>query len=210
MQRAVAGASRRAVVLALDFDQTLTVGDTLSAVAAAAAAGQQPGRSRFQRCADEYAKDLAAHEAGWRPVLDRQSRTVTSRGLLDTYLEALRPIEEASLRRVAAHGILAGASRTDFARAGRNVELQAGAAAAINHFLQDPNFHVCIVSVNWSRDFIRGALEAGGVHLQGRLLHVYCNDPEFGASTGLSTGAIQPRLVVASDKAAALVRFIDE
>ncbi|KAJ2712323.1 hypothetical protein H4R19_002812, partial [Coemansia spiralis] len=197
---------RRAVVLALDFDRTLTVGDTLHAVAAVAAS-RQPTPSRFPWCASKYAAEYAAFEAKWQPSFPRppSARPAFPR-LLNAYVESLRRVEERSLHRIAVNGVLARASRADFAAAGRRIELQPGAADAVNGFLRDPNFHVCVVSANWSRDFIRGALEAAGVGLDGHPPPIFSNDPEFSPDTGLSTGTIWPEVVVASDKAAALAR----
>ncbi|KAJ2766475.1 hypothetical protein IWQ57_004346 [Coemansia nantahalensis] len=201
---------RRAVVLALDFDGTLTASDTLPAVVAAAAARRPSKLSHYPWCARKYAAVYADFAAKWQQEFDRTATAspVYPR-LLDEYLESLRPIEEGSLHCITKHRVLACAYRSDFAAAGRNAVLRPGAAYAVNGFLRDPNFHVCVISANWSSDFIRGALEAARVGYRGRLPQIFSNDPEFSAYRR-STGAIQRNVVVVSDKAAALAKITDK
>ncbi|KAJ2077354.1 hypothetical protein H4R24_005183 [Coemansia sp. RSA 988] len=199
MKQTAATIIRRALVLALDFDQTLTTTDTLHLVASTARQ-KHPERLNFQWFADKYMEDFNVFKTKWEPVITKHAneQTVTA-ALLNQYLEAQRAVEEASLARISKYAILAGTSRQEFADGGRSVKLQPGAATVINYFLCTPGCHVCIVSVNWSEDFIRGALEANGVQVS-KGLPIYCNNPEFDRTTGLSTGIIHPRLVAASDK----------
>ncbi|KAJ2803033.1 hypothetical protein H4R20_003051 [Coemansia guatemalensis] len=199
MKRAAATTIKRALVLALDFDQTLTTTDTLHLVASTVRQ-KHPERPGFQWFTDKYMEDYNAFKTKWEPIIARhaEEQTVT-RALLDQYLEAQRAVEESSLARISQHAILAGTSRQEFADGGYSVQLQPDAAAAINHFLCTPDCHVCVVSVNWSEDFVRGALEANGVQVCKGLL-IYCNNPVFDSKTGLSTSVIHPQLVAASDK----------
>ncbi|PIA19625.1 hypothetical protein COEREDRAFT_5448 [Coemansia reversa NRRL 1564] len=199
MQRAATSTIRRALVLALDFDQTLTTTDTLHLVASTARQ-KYPDRLGFQWFIDKYMDDYYTFKNKWEPIIARhaEEKTVTT-ALLDQYLEAQREVEKASLARISQHAILAGTSRREFADGGCSVQLQPDSAKVINHFLRIPECHICIVSVNWSEDFIRGALEANGVKVSNDL-PIYCNNPEFDNKTGLSTSIIRPRLVAARDK----------
>ncbi|KAJ2615734.1 hypothetical protein H4S08_001092 [Coemansia sp. RSA 1365] len=199
MQRAAASTIRRALVLALDFDQTLTTTDTLHLVASTARQ-KHPERLGFQWFTDKYMEDYDTFKNKWNPIITKHTEEKSvSTALLDQYLEAQRAVEEASLARLSQHAILAGTSRQEFADGGRSVQFQPDAAKVINHFLRFPECHICVVSVNWSEDFIRGALEANGVKVSNRL-PIYCNNPEFDHKTGLSTNVIHPRLVAARDK----------
>ncbi|KAJ2551503.1 hypothetical protein EV175_003670 [Coemansia sp. RSA 1933] len=198
---------RLPLVLALDFDQTLTIHDTISSVAAVAKR-IHPDNRDFRWFVDEYMKDYEAFEREWQPQLTSPA-IPPDRALLDRYLEAMRAVELTSMRRVTSHSILAGVTKDDMFAAGRDVRFLPGAANAINSLIQAPNIDcsVCVVSVNWSESFIRGALSANGVDLaahNARPVDIYCNNMVFDAETGLSTGQLPSHMVVAADKVAAL------
>ncbi|KAJ2374333.1 hypothetical protein H4S02_008578, partial [Coemansia sp. RSA 2611] len=195
---------RPAMALALDFDQTLTTTDTLSAIAAIAKRKHADSRE-FSWFTKQYLADYAAHESRWAQLTANRA---VSRDLLNRYLESVRPVEAASLDRMSQHGLLAGLTRADLYTGGRLVQLRPNAADVVGQFLHTRGCHVCVVSVNWSADFIRGALDASGV--DSKLIRVYCNDLDFDTSTGVSSGKVRPRLVVAGDKVAAIAKFKNE
>ncbi|KAJ1774692.1 hypothetical protein GGH19_004292 [Coemansia sp. RSA 1807] len=196
-------AVRKSVLLALDFDKTLTVADTFNAIASVAK-HKHPNKRDFRWFTDKYMEDYAQHESHWSPIIHKhaENKSVT-RSLMGQYLESLRQVENASLERIRDYKILAGVSRVELYNSGRQALFQPGVADVINYFLRVPNCHVCVISVNWSTDFIQGALDANGVSNQPPI-SVYCNDLKFSKRTGLSTGTMYPRLVVASDKVAVL------
>ncbi|KAJ1643098.1 hypothetical protein LPJ64_005092 [Coemansia asiatica] len=192
------------VVVALDFDKTLTIQDTIAQVAVVAK-NKHPENPEFEPISDAYFRDYAEHEAQWNPRIARHAKNGTvTLDLLHAYLESLRPVEQTSLARVSRGKLMAGALRQDFGAAGKLISLQPGAATAINRFLA---LHLAtyVVSVNWSEDFIRGALFANGV-VDAENIEIHCNNPEFDRSTGLSTGRLDPQMTVASDK----TRVIDQ
>ncbi|KAJ1742253.1 hypothetical protein LPJ78_002886 [Coemansia sp. RSA 989] len=197
--------ARNATLLVLDFDQTLTSSDTLNMVAAVAKR-KYPENRDFAWFTEKYMEDYRKHQAQWQSRIDNEK---TTREFLNEYLESFRSVETASLNRISKYGILAGVSRDELYDGGRVVEFQPGAATAIHRFMQAPNTHVCVVSVNWSADFIRGALDANGV-LNSKSILVACNNPEFDKHTGLSQADISPRLVVASDKIATINNYKQE
>ncbi|KAJ2458272.1 hypothetical protein GGF42_002178 [Coemansia sp. RSA 2424] len=85
-------------------------------------------------------KDLCAYEAQFRSVVgDLGTPTNWSHGMLNAYLEGLRPIEKASLERLGSRQVLAGASRKEFyaGGGGRSADIRSGAAALINKALSD-------------------------------------------------------------------------
>ncbi|KAJ2498326.1 hypothetical protein GGH96_004418 [Coemansia sp. RSA 1972] len=196
-------AVRKSMLLALDFDKTLTKADTLSAIASVVKR-KHPNRRDFTWFTDKYMEDFAQHESHWSPIIHKytDNKSVT-RSLIDQYLESLRQVENTSQERVRDYKVLAGVSRVELYNGGRQTQFQSGAADVINYFLRVPNCHVCVVSANWSTDFIQGALDANGVSNQPPI-SVYCNDLKFSKRTGLSTGTMYPRLTVASDKVAVI------
>ncbi|KAJ2091265.1 hypothetical protein IW138_001964 [Coemansia sp. RSA 986] len=159
-------------------------------------------------------KDHNAFEHTWKAKIAGHKNSNTEekidRRFLDKYLEAMRPVEETSLLRINSHGILAGVTANDMFEAGRAVQFRPGAARTINHFLNASSTidcTVCIVSINWSESFIRGALSANGVDLSNanaRPVDIHCNNMLFDAKTGLSTGHLPSKMVVASDKTDAI------
>ncbi|KAJ2060051.1 hypothetical protein GGI17_003987 [Coemansia sp. S146] len=200
-------ARRRSAILAIDFDETLTTHCTLASVVAVAKQKRHDCHLEFQWFTDEYTKDLDAYEAKWQSaVSDKAVPTAWSHDLLRAYLEGLWPIEAASLERLSTHRILAGVSRKEFRIAGTSTELRPGAAAFINKVLNNPKWRVCVVSTNWSKDFIHGALEAAGVNVASKEFSINCNNPMFAPDTGLSTGKIEPRVIWAKDKVDLLIR----
>ncbi|KAJ2744672.1 hypothetical protein GGI20_002769 [Coemansia sp. BCRC 34301] len=202
-------AARQPVILALDFDETLTTQCTLASVVAVAKRkhGQVNGKD-FQWFSDEYMKDLCLYEAQYRSAFaDQATPTAWSREMLGTYLEGLRPVEEASLERLSIHKVLAGVTRKEFYFGGRCATIRPGAAALVNKALGDYKWRVSVVSTNWSEDFIRGALGFAGANVASSAFSVHCNSLEFASDTGLSTGKIEPSIVVAKDKVDLLIRW---
>ncbi|KAJ2730590.1 hypothetical protein IW152_005154, partial [Coemansia sp. BCRC 34962] len=198
---------QQSAILAVDFDETLTTHCTLASVVAVAQQKHRGHCLSFQRCADEYMKDIDVYEAKWQSTVSNQAAHMAwSQSLLNTYLEGVMPIEKASLERLSTHKILAGISRKELYAGGSSMKLRPGAAACINRVLNDPKWRVWVVSINWSEDFIRGALEAAGVNVASSALSIYCNNPVFAADTGLSTGKIEPSVVGAKDKVELLIR----
>ena len=157
----------RPLLLLLDWDGTLTTASTLPLLASVAAPrAPHPALPALSRA---YARHLAAHDGAYRPA--RPERTTVAQEL--AYLDALRPVEGASVGRVEAAGLFGGVRTGDVdaaaadAVAGRAVGVRAGAAGLLGR-VQRGGGRVVVVSVAWSRRFIHGVLsgcvrrEAGG------------------------------------------------
>ena len=155
------------LLLLLDWDGTLTTASTLPLLASVAAPRAPHPALPALSCA--YARHLAAHDRAYRPA--RPERTTVAQEL--AYLDALRPVEGASVGRVEAAGLFGGVRTGDVdaaaadAVAGRAVGVRAGAAGLLGR-VQRGGGRVVVVSVAWSRRFIHGVLsgcvrrEAGG------------------------------------------------
>ncbi|ORX74691.1 hypothetical protein DL89DRAFT_290188 [Linderina pennispora] len=187
-------------ILAVDFDKTLTTADTTADVVNTVKL-LHPEHRPFQWFTDEYMKDYESFDAHWSPILaSRQGHY--DRRLLDDYSEGLRPVEEASLQRITEHKILSGATHQDLRNGGALVKFRQGAAALLNRAVGE--MPVYVVSVNWSKDFIYGALQANGVMAEN--ITIYSNDSEFDIK-GVSTGVLKPEMVVAGDKVNVMARI---
>ncbi|KAJ1934057.1 hypothetical protein FBU59_005818 [Linderina macrospora] len=186
-------------ILAVDFDKTLTVSDTTANVVNTVKL-LHPEHRPFQWFTDEYMKDYDVFDAKWSPILAARQDNY-DRALLNEYSEDLRPVEEASLARITEYKILSGATHQDFSNGGQLIKFRQGAASLLNRAVGE--MPVYVISVNWSKDFIYGALKANGVMADN--ITVYSNDSEFD-SQGVSTGVLKPEMVVAGDK----VRVMDQ
>ncbi|KAJ2727025.1 hypothetical protein GGI07_000142 [Coemansia sp. Benny D115] len=192
------------VIVALDFDKTLTQNDTISRIVSFIKA-KHPKHADFGPIDKSYYDALSHHQALWQPQLHQSPLT---KQLIAQYLGSFRDLEEKSLARTNQSGILAGVTRQELWEAGRSVAFQKDAAKAINELVDNGSYRVCVVSVNWTKDYIKGALQANGV-VEWQSVDVYCNDFEFDEDTGLSTGVVQPRMVVAQDKVDAIARICE-
>ncbi|KAI7834148.1 HAD-like domain-containing protein [Kickxella alabastrina] len=205
--------SRPQVIVALDFDQTLTQTDTLATLTSSISHYHPQGSlPPFAPLVTQYLQDLSHHESTWLPHITPITGEQPTSDLLSTYLNSHRCIENASLNRISRAGILSGVTRNDLHTIGSKtnaVVLRPGAASAINGFIEN-GFKVVVISVNWSGDFIHGILHANGVLGGPENVEILCNDPEFDPQTGVSTGWVEPVMVVAGDKVEALMRIKEQ
>lgn len=123
-------------------------------------------------------------------------------------------MEYTSVKRVEDGGLFKGMPRTemlDRARDRKKLELQKGVVDLLKGFKGTWG----IVSVGWSGDFIRAALESRGVDLTSKKVKIRANGVEFDES-GLGTGKITKHkenkegIRVARDKKREMQRMVDE
>ncbi|RUP43281.1 hypothetical protein BC936DRAFT_137394 [Jimgerdemannia flammicorona] len=201
-------------LLVCDFDKTITSKDTIGILASLAYSkrvNQSPTSQPIPPWSffvDAHLKDYAEHQARW---CSTHGDDLTSPDHL-AFLESLRAVEDASLDRVAAHGVLAGLTRDEIVACGRTVPKQARFEDVCTAFLRphdNPTAYpkkLHVLSVNWSRDLILGAM-AGVGRFDGT--NVHSNDLVFGVD-GVSTGQIARRVVAAKDKVEIFRRLMGE
>mmetsp|Transcript_22583 Transcript_22583/g.43974 ORF Transcript_22583/g.43974 Transcript_22583/m.43974 type:complete len:324 (-) Transcript_22583:164-1135(-) len=180
----------------VDFDSTLTEGDTISLLTELRKSKCSKGeeldayRSRVDKVVQHYVAD--------RGNLDADEAATSD---LELLLSEGEKIEHRSLDRVEGELLLEGLRREELRAVGSTaVTLQ----DSVNDFLLkaarfDVPVYVC--SANWSKDLIIGALEKFSA-----VKAIESADLEFDERTGLSTGKIQRRIVSAFDKQRALRR----
>ena len=152
-----------AMALVLDFDGTITVQDTINVLAQSALKihaerGRDLSRD-WDDIVDVYVKSHVEHKANYPVAEDsRLGLEAESR-----FLGSLRDVEVASLRRVEASGIFDGISSQDLVTAGTaalrdgTVVLREGLPELLS-LAQSRGWRVYVLSVNWSKSFIRGVL----------------------------------------------------
>lgn len=151
------------MALVLDFDGTITAQDTINVLAQSAISiHRQRGRDlsrAWDEIVDRYIKSHAQHKGSY-PVAeeDRLDREAESR-----FLDSLHDVEVASVQRVEARGIFDGISSQDFLAAGTlavregRVVLREGLPELLA-LAETRGWPVYVLSVNWSKSFIRGVL----------------------------------------------------
>ncbi|KAK7439126.1 hypothetical protein CaCOL14_002369 [Colletotrichum acutatum] len=195
--------------LVLDFDGTITTKDTIGTLAEIGLQFQQQRgvdlSSKWQQILLDYSKDHADHVSTYIPIADDRS------SLKDelAFLRGLKEVEMRSVQRVESSGIFRGISREHLTLAGETcreegrVNLRDGFAELLK-VAKEKGWSVAVVSVNWSRSFIKGVLSdyrvdivANEIELDGSI-----SGPEVeGSPTG------QPSLMTCEDKLRALRRL---
>ena len=157
--------------LFLDFDGTLTLQDTMHALASIPyTVRANPGSARslpaippWPYFTSAYLSDVGAHN-GNSAEADRALRTNVPAEL--RYLDGLRPVEKASLQRVEAAGVFRGVCEHDVREGAkrmldrREVELRKGWEECVQR-AERSGGEIVIVTANWSEEWVRACLEEG-------------------------------------------------
>ncbi|KAI9797023.1 MAG: hypothetical protein M1833_005856 [Piccolia ochrophora] len=142
-----------------DFDSTLTLHDTLSALA-----GASPTHSHvWPAIAQAYLEDLARHNASYRPTAP--DRTTLEQEL--AYLNGLRPVERRSIHRIEAARLFRDVTPAVIRSAAQEAIKGSKSAVRLRNGWADlfqrarcSGGDVGVVSVNWSKRYIRELLLA--------------------------------------------------
>lgn len=150
--------------LIFDFDGTITVKDTISTLAKAALTHQQDHHDRnltpaWDAVVQAYVDDCQAYKDGY-PTAEAERRTVAAEV---AFLAGSGPVEVASLGRVEASGVFAGLGEEALFAMGRRAVLEGGIGirdgfGELLAVADGQGWAVGVISVNWSRAFIAGAL----------------------------------------------------
>lgn len=173
-------------LLVTDFDSTVTLKDTLSALVALSA---QP--ERF----DEASRYYAAHFA--------EVEELIAAGRLEDALSRSEEVEHSSIDLVVRERMLFGITRASIQEASKSTLLRPGAVDALRAAASSGvGVHIC--SANWSAIWIHGALldlgDAIGIHT---------NELEMDEN-GTSTGMLRRAVVGPADKARCFARLREQ
>jgi len=157
------------IALLLDWDSTLTKSDTLAAIASIPK-GSRPSRDNtalrwWQAIIDAYICDFGVHRAEYRPQPEKRL-TVQDEIV---WLQSLADVERRSFERAKSTERFA---QVDGERFGQQVNRLLGTGQVLiredwHELFTDDNVKVAIVSVNWSRAFIRECLKRQAMGLMG-------------------------------------------
>lgn len=157
-------ASTAAMHLIFDFDGTITQKDTIGELARVGIEFQRKRhghhlQATWDQVVREYLDDYQAHKDGYEPSESvRDSLEHEFR-----FLSGSKKVEEASLARVDKSGVFRGLTTEDLAQAGVDavkegrVKLRDGFEELLE-LAESRGWTAGVISVNWSRSFIQGAL----------------------------------------------------
>jgi hypothetical protein len=195
----------RRLHLLVDFDETLTVHDTIGILAHTFYRHLSPPPSTpWSAITSAYGSDHAALVAQFPPASTRTSIAAELR-----FLDSLRPVEERSIRRIEQARIFNGLPISLVSEeAGCTVRLRPGAGDLLAHGKEWGR--VDVVSVNWSSVWIRGALGEGALGVG-----VRCNellvDGSGGDGGGITNGGLsRPGVWTAGDKVGVVEELVRE
>lgn len=196
------------MALVLDFDGTITVKDTINELAQSAIRiHNERGRDfsgAWAEIVDLYGKSCAKYKAEYPVAEDSRVDLETER----KYLADLRDVEVASVRRLEASGLFDGILSQELLAAGiaalreERIALREGIPELLS-LAETRGWPVYVLSVNWSKSFIRGVL-----HQFDDRLCVVSNEVLNGGR--ISCPATQTFLATAGDKLVALRTILQD
>ncbi|KAF3213056.1 hypothetical protein TWF106_009633 [Orbilia oligospora] len=159
--------------LVVDFDQTLTLQDTLSTLVTASPLPDAPEIFK-NYLTKAYIEDYISHVKAYPP--DRNS--ILSEF---AFLSSLRAIERKSIERVENSNIFKGISQTAISLAAKKVQIRRPVefTALVSKVLLHPAAKVTVLSVNWSALFIREVLNSMNLDEGHSSHHKSLTAPEF-------------------------------
>jgi thiamine phosphate phosphatase / amino-HMP aminohydrolase len=134
-----------------DWDETITSHDTLSLIAPPDSSDPN-GPPPFSYFSQYYTNLVREHERefGPRDTLDRQLE----------YLASLAPVEQASMKKVEERGLFKGVREEDIRKRAQYVEFRDGWKEFTERAMNEQHVQLKgVLSVNWSKVFIRSALQ---------------------------------------------------
>ncbi|KAF1332334.1 Had-like domain, partial [Globisporangium splendens] len=215
MTTAARMAPRHRVVLCADFDQTLTVNDTIALLFQSAAMRQPTALAREQHAAQvqqlvkQYASETSAFLAE-KNSLDRmkkdesvqhrsdQLRQRFDREGLRVFLEGYARVDMASIQRVVDSRLLQGIQQEDLVENAARIELMDGCLEVLESVNRIGAAFV--ISSNWSIQMLHTALHSGPEVSREAIVKVIANDLEMDTE-GVTTGKIDLCVQSPQDKA---------
>ncbi|GAB5362233.1 hypothetical protein AAMO2058_000780600 [Amorphochlora amoebiformis] len=173
-------------LVVVDFDDTLTVGDTIARITAL-----REGKVEGKEEKNEYRDALDAVVTAY--LKDKKRLEGTQFPSLSAMLDAASTTEHNSIDRVESSEILKGLTRSELVELGQNIKLQDN----VQRFLEaaeEKRVAVHVISANWSRDLIKGAL------LKYKSVQTITSSDLTFDSDGISTGKINRVVVSSFDK----------
>ncbi|KAJ3042940.1 hypothetical protein HDV00_006247 [Rhizophlyctis rosea] len=201
--------TRRISRLILDFDETITIADTIATIAATAYASRSSHKTLQSTEIPPWSFFQEAYLNDWNSHIPPPPPLNPSVASLRAHIQSYRtPVERKSIDRVQQYRALSGTTASALFTAGTAVATRPGWIEAVKLFVskgknqEDNNSSatVKIVSLNWSKDLIQGVLHTAGLTDIITRKSLLCNDLECDEK-GISTGIILGGILTGVDKA---------
>ena len=184
--------------LITDFDGTVTVKDTIANIAYAAAdnlrvsASGNTSYNEFLQSWHNVVKQFSDEYIHlFEKLLNQPQDFQNTYDALLKFLASFNEIELASVERVISGKFLVGIKREKLRNIGKNIEKQADIEIILAK-MKEAGVKINVVSANWSRELIIGAMDD-------LFDNIVSNDLEFNED-GISTGQINLRILSPFDK----------
>lgn len=180
----------RPLHIVLDFDGTLTSADTTAVLGSITSISGTRTAMSWDEILSAYMSDYNAHRGQYVPSLAERTTLAEEAG----WLNSLRPIEQRSSRRVEEAGVFRGVTAGMIAELAKSeidsegIKMRKGWKDLLCIPSFRPSTQISILSVNWSRTFIRQVLLAaarkelgrGAMELEGNInsVAIYANEIE--------------------------------
>ena len=202
----------------VDFDNTLTNGDTISILVNAALHAQKRSPQDMTILETQYCNnfnEFLSRNLSVPPTISPSFQDTKFK----QFCNELSSFDTVSLPTVEDNKVLSGLTKEDIRQLGyQDVKMQANANHWLNYSLRRQSIH--ILSLNWSRILIRSSLNtantAGTAYHHNHTLKpllVHANELEFNESEGergLSTGRLVRSVIGANDKARVIAQVVDD
>lgn len=203
-------------LLVVDFDDTCTVGDTISHLVSSTMRRlggdcvDEEKSSLYEQLAREY---ISKRKHLMDDLLLPSAREIEGDSWLETFLDGTSAFDVERNSKALDSKLLAGASMNSIRQAARSVEFRPGCIETLSQAL-DNGMHVAIVSVHWSSEFIQCAFEHDGrvpthrtANFEDASVLLVGNSLEF--DQGRTTGVLQHTLCQSATDKRAIMRNLN-
>lgn len=196
--------------LGVDFDDTISVGDTISNLCKAGLKAQ--GKSNEADYDDLFVKYLAQYEAFMSSNLPQVGSSTTYRGNdLELFMKTYSAFEDGMLIPVEDSGILKGISASTLNILAASMLMKPNAIETMKFATHNhPGMELHILSVNWSKRFLESMIK---VQWPESKISVHANEldglQESISADSISTGMIEKRLTGPLQKGELLRKLFD-
>lgn len=192
--------TRRERILVVDFDDTCTVGDTISHLVGSAMVPSVHGAGVVEEKERVYARLLRDYMTERNELVERlfsDDLRYQQQGWLEMFLDRLSHFETRRNDVVVASKILQGATMETISEAASKVVFREACVETLRRMMMSQGSRVAVLSANWSEEFIRASLEKEG--LDARKLTVVANSLEFEVADFENDIEVESRVAIDSE-----------
>ncbi|RAW27185.1 hypothetical protein PC110_g16419 [Phytophthora cactorum] len=187
-------ATRRPILLCVDFDETITLHDTTSLLFQLSSSSASTQQQLVTQYVDEVSKFIRRYETKWQQQehSSNRSRSFDCAGLRE-FLEGYAAVDLRSVQRVVECRALKGIQHQDLVKAASSVQIRPNCAETLA-VADEWN----IISVNWNKKLVESVMTQAGVAHEA--IQITANEMKVDRQ-GVTTGEIDVKVQSPMDKA---------